>query len=408
MVKGNILTAFESLALLKQDVHEWYIKYATTSHYPEMLDSFLFQRKLLDMEYDHYHKMYQFIENRSYGDYYKLYTAMCTYCKKENPYTVYKDLEPYKVYGSIVDALYEDVRACLAEMEVSISEKRTELEDHRQKIAKGLNIGNYFNIMEHKTSLMEDQLKLFKNHFQTYNQYHKVRYTNLLVQLKLTISKSNHTVANACIVCCENTAEYCAVCSRNDFRATMFCKTMTNEFVNEPVAGDHVSVEEPVEPVAGDQVSVEEPLEEPVEEPVVEPSEEPVVEPVVEPVEEPVDPVEEHAGEPVEPVEEPVEPVAEPAEEPVVEPVVEEPVVEPVAEEPVVEPVVEPAEEPVAEDPVSVENVDLDESIDSLIELTPVLDSPPIASIQELLSIKMTPSLKNMVRQIIRDHKASL
>ena len=73
-VKKDIVNAFESLALLKQDVQEWYIKYATCTKHPDMLDSFLFQRKLLDMEYDHYHKMYQFIENRTYGDYYKLFT----------------------------------------------------------------------------------------------------------------------------------------------------------------------------------------------------------------------------------------------------------------------------------------------------------------------------------------------
>ena len=170
-LKKDISSAFESLALLKQDVHDWYIKYAKSAEHPEMLDSFLFQRKLLDMEYDHYHKMNQYIENRTYGDYYKLFTSMYNYCKNDyamdiEKYPVYKDLEPYKVYGNaVIEELYGDIKSYLHFLESTIAEKKNELNEHHKKIAKGLNIGNYFNIMEHQVSLMTDQLKLFNNHF---------------------------------------------------------------------------------------------------------------------------------------------------------------------------------------------------------------------------------------------------
>ena len=180
-VKKDIVSSFETLALLKQDVQDWYLKYATSTKHPEMLDSFLFQRKLLDMEYDHFHKMFQFIENRTYGDYYKLFTSIYNYCKNDyyidlNKYPVYKDLEPYKQYGTtILEGLYEDIHTYLTFLENSIAEKQRELKDHHTKIEKGLNIGNYFNIMKHQVSLMSDQLKLFQNQFSSYETYHRVR-----------------------------------------------------------------------------------------------------------------------------------------------------------------------------------------------------------------------------------------
>jgi hypothetical protein len=331
-----------------------------------------------------------------------------------NKYPVYKDLEPYKQYGStVMEGLYDDIQTYLHFLENSISEKKRELEDHHKKIEKGLNIGNYFNIMEHQVSLMTDQLKLFHNQFSTYEKYHHVRYTNLFVQLKLTISKSN-SIANACISCTTNVAEYCGICSRNDFRETILNETDLGELeLNDSVVDP---VEEPVDDTVVD------PVEEPVDDTVVVPTVEPVVEVVEETKEEPVvEVVEETKEEPVVEVVEAVEEAvveeavvevveAEPVLDPVVEPVEEsvEPVVDPVVEETkeepveeVVEEVVDPVKDPVVEPVVEPVMETVPETVEEAVAYS---SGPVIDSIHDLLTVKMTPSLKSIVQRMIQDH----
>ena len=48
------------------------------------LDSLFFQYKVLNMELENYNKMTSLIQNRIYGDYYKLYNIISIQCKENN------------------------------------------------------------------------------------------------------------------------------------------------------------------------------------------------------------------------------------------------------------------------------------------------------------------------------------
>jgi hypothetical protein len=76
------------------------------------LDSFQFQSKLIDIEYDDMKRLFLAINNRMYCEYYKLYKIIIEYVKENisdkksleivkatNTFPVYKDLEPYKQYS---------------------------------------------------------------------------------------------------------------------------------------------------------------------------------------------------------------------------------------------------------------------------------------------------------------------
>jgi hypothetical protein len=88
------------------------------------LDSFYFQYKILNVELEHYKRILALINNRMYGDYYKLFVIICAQCKEanlnitisDNDIIVYKDLDPlfdYKIgditylFNSIVNVLEE-------------------------------------------------------------------------------------------------------------------------------------------------------------------------------------------------------------------------------------------------------------------------------------------------------------
>jgi hypothetical protein len=388
--KKNISELFEAILVQKQLIQEWYVKYTETATCPEMLDSFLFQKKILEMEYEHYYKLYQFIENRTYGDYYKLFVSIFAYNKTTydldvKKYPVYKDLEPYKQYESYTEFIHTEIENYLLFLEELIKEKQKELDEHKAKIVRGLNIGNYVNMLTHQVDVMNDQLHLFKNHFTTYNTYHDKRYTDLSVQLKLVLARSTGTTFPLCSVCCTEPAEYCKeCCSRMEVRGTVYEKELTNEVHANPPP-------EPVEPTPEPVVEPTpepEPVVEPTPEPVVEPTPEPVVEPTPEPVVEPTpEPVVEPTPEPVvEPTPEP-EPVVEPTPEPVVEPT-PEPVVEPTPEQ-----VVEPTPESVVESPpeILVEYVHYDIPID-------IQTDPPCVNTVEISHV-----VNELIEKIVND-----
>ena len=74
------------------------------------LDSFHFQSKLIDIEYDDMKRLFIAINNRMYCEYFKLNKIIIEYILKNvnekkiidmvkvNNYPVYKDLEPFKEY----------------------------------------------------------------------------------------------------------------------------------------------------------------------------------------------------------------------------------------------------------------------------------------------------------------------
>jgi len=63
-LNAELSLQFEELHQLKHAVREWYVKYISTNKHTDMLDSFLFQSKLIDMQYDMYHKFHMFNMNR--------------------------------------------------------------------------------------------------------------------------------------------------------------------------------------------------------------------------------------------------------------------------------------------------------------------------------------------------------
>ena len=95
---------------------EWYNNYVKENHdhlFIFGLDSFHYQGKIIDTEYDDMKRLYQSITNRMYCEYYKLYQIIVEYTEKvvkdkkvsdvvasNSNFPKYMDLEPYRQYGT--------------------------------------------------------------------------------------------------------------------------------------------------------------------------------------------------------------------------------------------------------------------------------------------------------------------
>ena len=95
-IRCILKTKIENIEKIKDSIKENYIKFIKkeSKHYFG-LDSVHFQNKLIELEYENILKMYNYINNRIYGDYYKLFVLMKTYLKDKlstNQYKCIKEL----------------------------------------------------------------------------------------------------------------------------------------------------------------------------------------------------------------------------------------------------------------------------------------------------------------------------
>ena len=116
---------FEKLYGKISNLQAWYNNYVH-EHKNHLfifgLDSFHYQGKIIDVEYEDMKRLYCSITNRMYCEYYKLYQIIVKYTdetikdkkvldiiKSNSNFPKYRDLEPYKQYGSDVISQIHDI-----------------------------------------------------------------------------------------------------------------------------------------------------------------------------------------------------------------------------------------------------------------------------------------------------------
>ena len=270
--KQVIDSLIETLLQNKQNIQDWLITYVNMKKHTEMLDSFYFQTKLIDAEYELVQKIYKMIENRMYGEYYKLWLAMTHYTKDLWKDTVrfppYKDLDMTKQYDSkVTQEMYEEITSIFQRLKQVTDKSQRDIDVHREQLNKGIHIENYINTLSYQLGLMVDQVNLFQNMFDSYQTYHHQRYDHFIKKIELLNSQIEGRVFPKCSQC-EDVAEMCKGCA---IRETNYSCELCH--VREPVYCKECRPVDPVpeDPVPEDPVP-EDPLEEslPVEESTVE------------------------------------------------------------------------------------------------------------------------------------------
>jgi hypothetical protein len=149
------------------------------------LDSFHFQNKLIDLEYDDMKRIFLFISNRMYCEYFKLYKLICSYIIqnitdkkildiiKGNNFAVYKDLEPFKDYKfETTMEIHENILILLNSIVGIINNKENELSLHKNKQLIGLNINNFVSSFNYEITLMKEKINLFLSYIDFFHKLH--------------------------------------------------------------------------------------------------------------------------------------------------------------------------------------------------------------------------------------------
>jgi len=132
-IRGKVTNVFDILEMHLIKLKNTYSEFVENNRqnlFVFGLDSFQFQSKLIDIEYDDMKRLFLAINNRMYCEYYKLYKIIAEYVKDNIPvkktlelikltnnFPVYKDLEPYKQYKfDLIQGLHENILLLLYEI----------------------------------------------------------------------------------------------------------------------------------------------------------------------------------------------------------------------------------------------------------------------------------------------------
>jgi hypothetical protein len=210
-IRNKIITIFQILEThlnkLKQSYSEFIVN-NKQNLFVFGLDSFQFQSKLIDIEYDDMKRLFLAINNRMYCEYYKLYKIISDYVKENiidikildivkvtNIFPVYKDLEPYKQYNfEIIQEIHENIILLLYGINEFIINKEHELDIHHQKQETGLNINNFVTAFNYSIIMVKQKGILFISYIQFFHNLHTKYLQRFSMKMNLMYSQVTHDI----------------------------------------------------------------------------------------------------------------------------------------------------------------------------------------------------------------------
>jgi len=172
------------------------------------LDSFHFQGKLIDIEYDDTKRLFNAITNRMYCEYYKLHKIINEYvtdnitdkkileaAKVNSNFPVYKDLEPFKQYDfNFIQQLHELIISILHSLCSFLMTKEHDLKNYQNKNKTGLNIDNFVNTFNFNNVVMKEKVTLFITYIEFFHKLHSKYLKRFTTKIQLLISQINYDI----------------------------------------------------------------------------------------------------------------------------------------------------------------------------------------------------------------------
>jgi len=139
------------------------------------LDSFYFQYKSFQLEYDNLEKGLAFINNRMYCDYYKLYHMIVDTIKTNKiddsdiyelrEYIQYKDLEPFLEYRlEDIKDIHHNILHIVQILFSQYSERHMSIQNYNDHHKIGFSISNFINTLQYENSILNEQVNLYINY----------------------------------------------------------------------------------------------------------------------------------------------------------------------------------------------------------------------------------------------------
>ncbi len=187
-IRNNVKGVFDILQLRINKLKLFYsefIKNNKNKLFVFGLDSFHFQSKLIDVEYDDMKRLFLAINNRMYCEYFKLYKIITEYIYenindkkiteiiKVNNFPVYKDLEPFKEYSfETTTEIHENILVIVNSIISNLNTRENELNIHRGKQAIGLNIDNFITTYNFELTVMKEKISMFLTYIEFFHKLH--------------------------------------------------------------------------------------------------------------------------------------------------------------------------------------------------------------------------------------------
>ena len=144
------------------------------------LEALFFQYKILNLEMENYHKSSSLIQNRIYGDYYKLYNMMTIQCKDNNidvdisgnftELPVYKDVDPFIKYRiEDISTVHERIMTIIDIMDDLSLKKKENIQHHCEHMAVGFSLRIFLQTLEYENVLIKGQIQLFVDYVRFYH-----------------------------------------------------------------------------------------------------------------------------------------------------------------------------------------------------------------------------------------------
>ena len=187
-IRNTVKNVFDTLQIRIDRLRQIYAEFIKTNK-SEMfvfgLDSFHFQSKLIDIEYDDMKRLFLAINNRMYCEYFKLHKIIVEYISKSvidkkvsdlvkiHNFPLYKDLEPFKEYKfEIILDIHENILNLMGILISILNNKENELTIHKTKQNIGLNIDNFITSFNFNINVMREKIMMFITYIEFFHKMH--------------------------------------------------------------------------------------------------------------------------------------------------------------------------------------------------------------------------------------------
>lgn len=209
-IRNSVKDVFEILQVRIDKLRQMYTEFID-SNKQEMfvfgLDTFHFQSKLIDIEYDDMKRLFMVINNRMYCEYFKLHKLVVDYMStsltykqgidlvKINTYPTYKDLEPFKEYKfeTTLD-IHENIVGLLGVIVSILNNKENELSIHKTKQSSGLNIDNFITTFNFNLSVLREKILMFITYIEFFHKMHSKYLKRFSHKIQLMYTHINHDI----------------------------------------------------------------------------------------------------------------------------------------------------------------------------------------------------------------------
>jgi len=203
-----IFNILENILLKLKETYIEFIKNNKETLFIFGLDSFQFQSKLIDIEYEDMKRLFLSINNRMYCEYYKLYKIIEEYVKENitdkktieiikipKNFIVYNDLEPYKQYEfEMIQEIHENIILLLYEIDDFVINKDNDLHQHKIKQESGFNINNFVSTFNYNIIMVREKGTLFISYIEFFHNLHTKYLQRFTMKINLLYNHVIHDI----------------------------------------------------------------------------------------------------------------------------------------------------------------------------------------------------------------------